>query len=195
MKVIIIVLIFLTIFSCSNTEENSNKNLNQLGSTIVIDTTDYSSDYIATTVMKVGTYVPDFSLTSLRGAKFQLSELKGKTVFLNFFTLTCPICMKELPELEKQIWQKYKDNENIAILTIGREVPVEKLIEFRDKKGYTFPIASDMDRSVYAIFAEKYIPRNIIIDREGKLVFTEVGYNDEKFARLISEIEKQLKEK
>jgi peroxiredoxin len=156
---------------------------------------DYEAEYQANTLLKAGEMVPDFTLTTLKGKRFQLSELKGKTVFLNFFALTCPICIKELPELEKQIWQKYKDNDNIVILTIGREVPVDKLIEFRNKKGYTFPIASDTDRSVYAMFAEKYIPRNIIIDKEGKLVFTEVGYNEEKFANLIQEIEKQLQKK
>lgn len=131
-------------------------------------------------------------MTTLDGKTIQLSTLKGKTVFLNFFALSCPICLKELQELEKQIWLKYKDNKELVILCIGREETNEKLIKFRDKKKYTFPIASDIDCSVYAIFGAKYIPRNIIINKEGLLVFTEVGYNNEKFQKLLQEIDNQI---
>lgn len=194
MRLIISLLILAGLVSCGNTDNGNKETLNDVDSTTIADTTDYSAEYEATTNMKVGTVVPDFTLTTLRGEKFQLSELKGKTVFLNFFALTCPICIKELPELEKQIWQKYKDNKNLVVLTIGREETDEKLVAFRDKKGFTFPIATDADRSIYAMFAEKYIPRNIIIDKEGKLVFTEVGFNEEKFANLINEIEKNITE-
>jgi len=150
------------------------------------------SEFEITTLMKTGTMVPDFTLTTLEGKKIQLSECRGKVVFLNFFALSCPICMKELPELEKQIWQKYKDNENIVILTIGREETNEKLMAFRDKKHYTFPIAADTNRAVYAMFAKMYIPRNMIIDKEGKLVYTEVGYDDQKFITLQKAIENAL---
>ncbi len=158
------------------------------------DSSAFEADVLATTLMHPGAIVPNFSLTSLDGKKFQLSELKGKTVFLNFFALSCPICLKELPELEKQIWQKYKDNKNIVILCIGREESDEKLIAFRDKNQYTFPIAADTNRAIYALFGAKYIPRNIIIDKEGKLVFTEVGFNEEKFAELILAIENTMME-
>jgi len=151
------------------------------------------ADHELTTIMKPGAIVPDFKLTTLDGKKIQLSELKGKTVFLNFFALSCPICLKELPELEKQIWQKYKDNKNIVILCIGREETNDKLKAFRDKKQYTFPIAADMDRKVYALFGTKYIPRNIIINKQGKLLFSEVGYSDEKFPVLLKEIENEIK--
>ena len=152
----------------------------------------YEAEYKANTVMKVGTTVPDFTLPTLEGDKFKLSDHKGKAVFINFFGLRCPICLKELPELEQRIWLKYKNNKNLVILTIGREESIEKLTTFRDKKGYTFPIASDENRAVYAMFAKKYIPRNIIIDKEGKLVFTEVGFTKDKFSKLIKEIEKQV---
>jgi peroxiredoxin len=155
--------------------------------------TDESLDMESTTLLKVGTFVPDFSLTNSDGRKFQLSDFKGKTVFINFFTLSCPSCMKELPIIEKEIWTKYKDNKDIEILIVGREEKLEKLIEFRDKKQFTFPIISDIDRKVYTIFASKYVPRNIIINKEGKLVFTEVGFTDDKFKLLLQKIESEIK--
>ena len=181
-KLSLIFLIFISMSFLINAQDNKADSLAMI------------ADQKATTLMQPGEIVPDFSLTSLDGKKFQLSELKGKTVFLNFFALSCPICLKELPELEKQIWQKYKDNKNIVVMVIGREESDEKLIAFRDKNHYSFPIASDANREVYAMFGAKYIPRNIIINKDGMLVFTEVGFNPEKFSALISAIENAMNE-
>lgn len=192
MRLIVNLIIAIILFSCGNTSIEQTSEAANADST-AIDTTNYEAEYKATTLMKKGTIVPEFVLPTLDGELFRLSDQKGKIVFINFFALTCPICLKELPELEKQVWQKYKDRDDIVILTIGREVPVEKLIEFRDKKGYTFPIAADTNRTIYAMFAEKYIPRNIIIDKEGKLIFSEVGYNEEKFLKLQEVIKKSIK--
>jgi len=180
LNLILSILIFMTFLM--NAQDNKADSLSMI------------ADQKATTIMQPGAIVPDFSLTTLDGKKLQLSELKGKTIFLNFFALSCPICLKELPELEKQIWQKYKDNKNIVVLVVGREESNEKLIAFRDKNKYTFPIASDANREVYAMFGAKYIPRNIIINKEGELVFTEVGFNTEKFSALILAIENAMKE-
>jgi len=171
----------------------TNMTFNILSQNKMPDSLALLNEYEETTIMKTGTVVPDFSLKTIDGEKFQLSGLNGKIIFLNFFALSCPICLKELPELEKHIWQKYKYNQNIVILCVGREESNETLIAFRDKKKYTFPIAADSNRAVYALFGTKYIPRNIIISKEGKLVFTEVGFNEQKFSELIQKIETEIK--
>ena len=150
------------------------------------------SDMEACTLLKIGDEVPDFTITTLEGKMLKLSELRGKTVFLNFFTLSCPMCMKELPLFEKNIWPRYKDNENIVILIIGREETVDKLKTFRDNKKFTFPMASDPKREIYSLFASQYVPRNIVIDKEGKVALTEVGFTEKKSAELFEKIEKQL---
>jgi peroxiredoxin len=151
-----------------------------------------ASEMDAFTLMKPGTVVPDFTLTTLEGTKIKLSELKGKTIFLNFFTLSCPMCMKELPLLEKQIWEKYKERSDIVIVAVGREEPIDKLLKFRENKKLSIPIASDPKREVYALFAKQYVPRNIVIDKEGVLVVTEVGFKEEKADNLFRLIENEL---
>jgi peroxiredoxin len=149
-------------------------------------------DQKATTILQPGSKVPDFKLVTTEGKNIILSELKGKTVFLNFFALSCPICMKELPELEKLIWLKYKSNNSVVVLCVGREETNETLNAFREKKKYTFPMAPDTNRKVYSIFGTKYIPRNIVIDKEGILILTEVGYNEHKIKSIIEAIENDL---
>jgi len=144
------------------------------------------------TLLKTGSTVPDFTLTTIDGNKVEMKALKGKTVFLNFFTLSCPMCMIELPLLEKKIWEKYKNRTDIVIIAIGREEPVDKLIAFREKKKLTIPIAYDLKREVYALFALQSVPRNIVIDKNGKLVLTEVGFKEENAEELFKMIETEL---
>jgi peroxiredoxin len=183
-------LIFMATFSINLSSQEISTNTQTKDSIIV--NLPATNDMASSTIMKIGSSVPDFSLSTIDGKIIKLSELKGKTVFINFFTLSCPACMKELPKIEAEIWPRYKDNENIVILIIGRGESIAALNAFREKKQFTFPMACDPDRKVYALFADKYVPRNIVIDKEGVLVLTETGYTEEKSKDLFQKIENLL---
>lgn len=179
-KIIYVNLLLVLVFACNNnpTEEK-----------------DYTEEYKAATVKNVGNDAPNFNITSLDGKIFNPDSLKGKTIFLNFFTLQCPMCMLELPQLEKEIWQKYKNRNDIAILSIGREHTNNELNKFYSKKGFTFPMAADTNRYIYSLFAKKFVPRNIIIDKTGKIIFTKIGYNkDNGLTEIIDVLENELKD-
>ena len=44
---------------------------------------------------------PDFSLRDINGKKWSLKSLNGKVVVLNFWFVTCPPCVQEMPELNE----------------------------------------------------------------------------------------------
>ena len=142
---------------------------------------------------KKGQNAPDFTVTSLDGEQFKLSDLKGKVVLVNFFATWCGPCMKELPELEKQLWPRFK-NENFKMISIGREHTKAEMKKFQSAKKFTFPIAADPQRQVYAKYAEKYIPRNYIIDKEGKIIFQGKGFSQKELDEMMMIIEKAIKE-
>ncbi|MCZ4693568.1 TlpA family protein disulfide reductase [Ancylomarina euxinus] len=142
---------------------------------------------------KKGQLAPDFTITSLDGDLFKLSDLKGKVILVNFFATWCGPCMKELPELEKQLWPRFK-NENFKMISIGREHTVTELKKFQCAKEFTFPIAADPQRHIYAKYAEKYIPRNYIIDKEGYIIFQGKGFSQKELDEMMEIIEKAMKE-
>jgi peroxiredoxin len=150
-------------------------------------------DVIKTTLTKVGQDSPEFSYITLENDTVNINDLKGKVVFINFFATTCPICIKELPYIEKDIWAKYKDNENFELIVLGREHAASAMSAFKKKNGYTFNIVADPGREIYSLFAERYIPRNYILNREGKIVYQATGFDDEEFAKLKEAIETELK--
>lgn len=143
------------------------------------------------TLTKEGQEAPAFEATTLDGKQFNLREQRGKVVLVNFFATWCGPCMQEMPRLETDIRQKYKDK-NFMMISIGREHSPAELAEFLKKHAFTFAIAPDPKREIYKLYASQYIPRNYVINAEGKIAFQSVGYNPEEFAKMVALIDKEL---
>lgn len=144
-------------------------------------------------LIKVGDHMPDFTIVSDDGSKLASSSFKGKVILVNLFATWCPPCQKELAAVKETLWPKYKDNKNFALLVIGREHTDADLKAYNEKKGFTFPLYPDKDRSIFSAFAKNLIPRTYLIGKDGKVVYTSIGYTDEEFAQLMAMIEKSLK--
>lgn len=155
---------------------------------LVTKAQDDSSD-----IVKVGQKMPSFSIISDNGKTFNSEELKGKVVLITFFATWCPPCQKELPEIEKYIWQKYKNNKNFRLLVIGREHNEEELTKYNEKKGFTFPLYPDKNRRIFGAFAQNLIPRNYLINEEGEVVYASKGYTPADFAGLQKKLAELLK--
>jgi peroxiredoxin len=136
------------------------------------------------TIVKAGDQMPAFKIVN--GDEVVLSDaFRGKTILINFFATWCPPCRKELPELKSQVWGKYKDNPNFVFLVIGREHSKDELTKFAESTGLELPFYPDKDRAIYKLFAKSIIPRNILVDRDGKVIYSASGYQEEEFLKLI----------
>ena len=144
------------------------------------------------TIVKAGMVAPDFELTMFDGSTVKLSDLKGKVVLLNFWATWCPPCRAELARVEKDIIEHFK-GQDFIFLPVSRGEKREVVEAFREKMGYTFPMGLDGDNSIYKKYAQTYIPRNFLIDKDGNVVKASVGYDEAEFAELIKLIEEQLK--
>ena len=140
---------------------------------------------------KVGDTAPDLELTTLDGKKLRWTELKNKVVLVNLFATWCGPCVAELPRLQKEIWEPYRDK-GLVVLAIGREESKDDLIAFQRKHELTFPIVADPERKLYSAFATQSIPRNYLI-REGKIIYQSMGYSTPEFDRLLKAVEVELK--
>lgn len=144
-------------------------------------------------IVKVGQQMPSFTIVSDNGDKIPSSSLKGKVILVNLFATWCPPCQKELAEVQKTLWPKYKDNKNFAMLVIGREHTDAELAKYNEKKGFTFPLYPDKNRAIFNAFAKNLIPRSYLIGKDGKVIYASKGYTEEDFAELMAKIESALK--
>lgn len=143
----------------------------------------------------IGGAMPDFTVEREDGRTFNMSAQRGKVVLVNFWATWCGPCKVEMPALEKEIWQKYKDNPDFVMVAIAREQDLQTVKAFKGKTPYTFPLAADPERKTYALFADAGIPRSYIVDRKGRIRFQSVGAMPGDFDRLKSELANVMAEK
>ena len=144
------------------------------------------------TIVKDGHIAPDFEVQMFDGSTIKLADLKGKVVLLNFWATWCPPCRAELARVQKDIIERFQ-GEPFVFIPVSRGEKRETVAAFREKMGYTFPMGLDTESTIYKKYAQTYIPRNFLIDKEGKVVKASVGYDEAEFAELIKLIEETIK--
>lgn len=146
-------------------------------------------------IVKVGDMAPDFEMTLTDGQQVRLSSLRGKVVMLQFTASWCGVCRKEMPFIERDIWQKHKDNDGFALYGIDRDEPLEKVKAFVKQTKVTYPMGLDPGADIFALYAERKagITRNVLIDPAGKIVLMTRLYNEEEFDALCKKIDELLK--
>jgi thiol-disulfide isomerase/thioredoxin len=145
------------------------------------------------TFTKVGDTAPTFDFSLSKTQTANLKDYHGKLVMLNFFATWCPPCRMELPRVEKEIWGKYKDNPKFALFVFGREEAWDVVLPFKTKFNYTFAILPDVSRKIFSLYAKEFIPRNVIIDENGKIIYQSMGYSEEEFNKLLALLDEKLK--
>lgn len=146
-------------------------------------------------IVKIGQQVPDFSMTTTDGKTVRISDLKGKVVMLQFTASWCSVCRKEMPHIEADIWNKYKNNSGFALYGIDLDEPLEKVKKFAKEIPVTYPLALDPKGGIFYQFAEKGagVTRNVIIDKTGKIAYMTRLYKEEEFQEMKKVIAELLK--
>ena len=148
----------------------------------------------ATTLVGAGETAPGFTVELTDGSRLSLEELRGKVVLLNFWATWCPPCREELSHVQQQVIDRFA-GEEFVFLPISRGEERAAVEAFRAKTGYAFPMGLDTDETIYKRYATRFIPRNFLIDRTGRVVKATVGYDDEEFAELLRAADAEIQQK
>ena len=151
----------------------------------------YQKEKEESTIIKVGDMAPDFVVEMLDGSSIKLSDMKGKVVLLNFWATWCSTCMAEFNEVPDKIIKRFEGNEDFVFLPVSRgevrETVQKKMNQLR-RVGIVFPVGLDPDKVIYESYAKIYVPRIFLIDKDGIVVYTSIGYEEKEFAALVDKI-------
>jgi peroxiredoxin len=131
----------------------------------------------------------DFTLTDLHGKAWNLKELRGKVVLLNFWATWCPPCRKEMPDLET-LYVRFKD-QGFVVLAISDE-DAAKVRPFLAGQNITYPVLLDRGRKVNQQFQIEGIPKSFVYDRNGKLVAQSIDMRTQRqFLEMVAQADLQ----
>ena len=144
---------------------------------------------------RIGDVIPNFILTLSNGKKVSSQDWKGKVVMLQFTASWCGVCRKEIPFILKDIWAKHKRNSDFLLFGIDRDEPIEKVKLYQKEMDISYPLAVDQNADVFGIFADKRagVTRNVVIDRNGKIVFMTRLFKENEFKEMVKVIGQLLK--
>lgn len=125
-----------------------------------------------------GEPAPGFSLKDLDGKVAALSDMKGNVVLIDFWATWCGPCRMEMPEIQK-IHDDLK-GKGLIVLGIDNETDTEMVKRFLSENEYTYPTLIDPDHKTGGEYRVSGIPTVYIIDKEGNVAASLVGYSPDR---------------
>lgn len=124
--------------------------------------------------VKEGEEMADADLYDLEGRLHHLSELKGRYLLLDFWSMGCGPCIAALPEMG-ELYQQYADRLAIVSISIDTKTNWEKASKEHSISWLNW---SDLrgDHGLYARYGGKGIPYYVLLSPEGKILSTWMGY-------------------
>lgn len=123
----------------------------------------------------------NFTSNSLKGESFELDNLKGKVVLVTFWSTQCPICVTEIPNLNK-LAANYKGKK---VVFLGLATQNEQVLEkFLRKNPFNFHILPNAF-GVILKFADRDkqgrlsmgFPSHYLINQKGEIEFKTSGFD------------------
>ncbi len=141
--------------------------------------------------LSVGARAPGFTLKTLAGKPYRLSDYKGKSVvILDFGRFTCLPCRDMLKDLQK-LQAKYQ-GQGVRIFQVNLDGPLAGRVVPKGLRelGVTFPILQDAEFRVAEAYKVQTIPHLVLVDTQGRVRFTHTGYEPGLRAKLVAQVDK-----
>lgn len=137
--------------------------------------------------IKIGATFDDFALTDINGKTWQLSQLKGKIVVLNFWFTGCAPCIKEIPELNELV-KKYT-NKDVVFIALAMGDDEERIKRFLEKRTFNYQHIPHRDaHHVIKRYGIMGYPSHVILNGKRKVTYYAMGYHSITVSSLDSEL-------
>ncbi len=116
---------------------------------------------------------PDFTLQDTNGKTHRLSDYRGRTVIINFWTTWCPPCREEIPSMNRALKRLHQDA--VVMLGINMGEDEDTIFLFSADYPTDFPLLMDRDGAVIADWPVKGLPTTYVVAPDGTLAYRAIG--------------------
>lgn len=141
-----------------------------------------------------GPKLPDFRLSTIDGDRFALSDHVGKNVIvISFWATWCAPCLNELPHLS-DLYERERE-QGLVVVAVSMDEPntQAEVAPMARRLGLEMPVVIDADQRAVRLYNKgRAAPMTVVIDRAGRIVKAQAGFNPGDEVRLESEVKKLL---
>ncbi|MBK9106658.1 MAG: TlpA family protein disulfide reductase [Saprospiraceae bacterium] len=116
----------------------------------------------------IGAMAPDFSVVTMEGRPFTMDSLKGKISILNFWMISCPPCIAEIPGLNNVVKKYDRDDFNFIAIGIDDEKDINHFLE---NNPWTFDQLASGSALIFDVFQIGWgFPTTFVLDEDGVII-------------------------
>jgi thiol-disulfide isomerase/thioredoxin len=115
---------------------------------------------------------PALRLSSLDGKEWDLAQLRGKVVVVNFWASWCGPCVEELPVLNALA---RGNPDQVAVVGVNYKEPLDSIERFSQAHPFAYPVLRDRSGEMFKQWTAGVMPTTILVDRQGRARWRSVG--------------------
>ena len=128
---------------------------------------------------------PALRLQDVDGHPWDLAQLRGKVVVVNFWASWCGPCVDEMPVLAALARQ---DPAHVAVVGVNYKEGMDAIARFSAGRPLTYPVLRDRDGAAFAAWTGGVMPTTILVDARGRARWRSAGQIDADDTRLAAAI-------
>jgi thiol-disulfide isomerase/thioredoxin len=118
---------------------------------------------------------PALKLKGLDGQPYDLAQLKGKVVLINFWATWCPPCRREMPSMERLSQTLKGEAFSVLAVDVGEDADTIETFTGQLDTTLTFPILLDTRSRTMQAWKVAGLPTTFLVDKQGRIVASAIG--------------------
>jgi thiol-disulfide isomerase/thioredoxin len=135
---------------------------------------------------------PRLVLMDLEGKSFDLADLRGRVVVVNFWATWCVPCRDELPSLQRL--RDRMSGKPVEVITVNYGEMAERVRPFLEKEGLGLPVVLDTQKDAGREWGVGGLPMTFVVDAKGRGRYRAFGELDWSAGEALRLVEKLLAE-
>ena len=121
---------------------------------------------------------PDVTVATIDGRRFDAAALEGRPVLVTFWSTTCLVCLREMPELD-DLYRRFAPRGFEIIAVSMPWDPPSEVVRLARGRPIPYPVALDVNGAIGRAFGDvSATPTHVFIDAGGEVAFRRSGALD-----------------